>query len=52
MSLGIFAGGAVGGVVASAWGASGIFVFSAALVLIWLLVAWPMKSVGATSTRA
>ena len=52
MSLGIFAGGAVGGVVASAWGASGIFVFSAALMLVWLLVAWPMKSVGATSTRA
>jgi predicted MFS family arabinose efflux permease len=51
MSLGIFAGGALGGVVASAWGASGIFVFSAALMLVWLLVAWPMKSVGAASTR-
>lgn len=51
MSLGIFAGGALGGVVASAWGAIGIFVFSAALMLVWLLVAWPMKSVGAASTR-
>ena len=39
MSLGIFAGGALGGVVASTWGASGIFVFSAALMLVWLLVA-------------
>lgn len=51
MSLGIFAGGALGGVVARAWGASGIFVLSAALTLLWLLVAWPMKPVALDSTR-
>lgn len=51
MSLGIFAGGALGGVVARTWGASGIFVFSAALMFAWLLVAWPMKSVGTASPR-
>ncbi len=51
MSLGIFAGGALGGVVARAWGATGIFVFSAALMFVWLLVAWPMKPVTTTSAR-
>ncbi len=49
MSLGIFAGGAFGGLVAKAWGPAGIFGLSAALTLLWLLVAWPMKP---GSTRA
>ncbi|MBX3609498.1 MAG: MFS transporter [Hydrogenophaga sp.] len=43
MSLGIFTGGAVGGMVARTWGPSGIFVASAALVAVWLAVAWGMK---------
>lgn len=44
MSLGIFAGGSLGGLVVKTWGSGGIFVFSAALMLLWLLVAAPMKA--------
>jgi predicted MFS family arabinose efflux permease len=44
MSLGIFAGGSLGGLVAKTWGSAGIFLFSAALMLGWLAVAWPMKA--------
>lgn len=43
MSLGIFAGGTLGGLVLKAWGSSGIFVLSAALMLVWLVLAWPMR---------
>ena len=39
-SLGIFAGGAVGGLLIKNVGASGVFLTSAALMLLWLLVAW------------
>ncbi len=44
MSLGIFTGGSLGGLVVKTWGSGGIFVFSAALMLLWLLVASPMKA--------
>jgi len=43
MSLGIFAGGTFGGLVLKAWGSSGIFLASAALMAMWLALAWPMK---------
>jgi predicted MFS family arabinose efflux permease len=43
MSLGIFAGGSLGGLVAKTWGSAGIFVFSAALMALWLVLAWPMR---------
>lgn len=43
MSLGIFAGGVVGGLVLKAWGSEGIFLLSAALMAVWLVLAWPMK---------
>ncbi|NDF06550.1 MAG: MFS transporter, partial [Betaproteobacteria bacterium] len=39
-SLGIFAGGAVGGLLIKNLGASGVFTASAALMLAWLGVAW------------
>jgi MFS family permease len=39
-SLGIFAGGAIGGLLIKNVGASGVFMASAALMLLWLLVAW------------
>ena len=48
MSLGIFTGGALGGLVLKAWGTSGIFIASAALMLLWLAVAWRMQPVAAT----
>lgn len=43
MSLGIFAGGSLGGLVVKTWGGAGIFVFSAALMALWLVLAWPMR---------
>ncbi len=39
-SLGLFAGGAVGGWLAKAWSAEGVFFACAALCLVWLVVAW------------
>jgi predicted MFS family arabinose efflux permease len=43
MSLGIFAGGTLGGLVIKLWGSAGIFLFSAGLMALWLLLAWPMR---------
>jgi predicted MFS family arabinose efflux permease len=48
MSLGIFAGGSLGGLVVKTWGSAGIFIFSAALMALWLLRAWPMQVPGQT----
>jgi predicted MFS family arabinose efflux permease len=44
MSMGIFAGGSLGGLVVKIWGSAGIFGFSAGLMLLWLLLAWPMRA--------
>lgn len=44
MSLGIFIGGSVGGLVVQHWGGSGIFTVSAVLMTLWLLLAWPMSA--------
>jgi hypothetical protein len=33
----------VGGLVLKAWGSEGIFLLSAALITVWLVLAWPMK---------
>jgi MFS family permease len=43
-SLGFFAGGAIGGWLAKSVGATGVFIACAALMLVWLVVAWPMKA--------
>ncbi|HYE41278.1 MAG TPA: MFS transporter [Ramlibacter sp.] len=43
-SLGFFAGGAVGGWMAKNVGVAGLFGTSAALMLVWLVVAWPMRA--------
>lgn len=37
--LGIFAGGALGGMVNHAWGTTGVFIFSAIIVSLWLILA-------------
>jgi MFS family permease len=42
--LGIFAGGAIGGWANQHWGSGGVFVFTIALALIWLLVARPRRA--------
>ena len=39
-SLGIFAGGALGGLLLKSVGAMGVFAASTGLMLVWLLVAW------------
>ena len=44
MSLGIFAGGSLGGLVIKTWGSTGIFLVSSGLMLVWMGLAWPMKS--------
>ncbi len=44
-SLGIFAGGALGGLLLKSVGASGVFLTSAALMLVWLGVAWGTRFV-------
>jgi MFS family permease len=43
-SLGFFAGGAVGGWLAKNVGATGLFATCAGLMLVWLVVAWPMRA--------
>ena len=43
-SLGFFAGGAVGGWLAKSVGLQGLFATCAALMLLWLVVAWPMRA--------
>lgn len=42
MSLGIFAGGSLGGLVVQHWGGNGIFIAGALLMAVWLALAWPM----------
>ncbi|MBA2960692.1 MULTISPECIES: MFS transporter [Ramlibacter] len=43
-SLGFFAGGAVGGWLAQHVGGQALFAACAVLMLVWLLVAWPMRA--------
>jgi MFS family permease len=43
-SLGFFAGGAVGGWLSKTVGPTGLFGASAALLLVWLVAAWPMQA--------
>jgi MFS family permease len=41
-SLGFFAGGLMGGQLAKSYGTQGLFLSSAVLMVLWLIVAWPM----------
>jgi MFS family permease len=43
-SLGLFAGGAVGGWLDKTVGSAGLFTTGSVLMLVWLVVAWPMKA--------
>ena len=45
-SLGLFAGGAVGGAVAKFAGVPGLFAMTSVLVALWLIVTWPLRPVG------
>ncbi len=42
-ALGLFAGGALGGVIAARWGAEGVFVFAASVTAVWWLIALGMR---------
>ncbi len=43
-SLGLFAGGVTGGWLLKQLGASGLFAACGAVMLVWLLLAWPMRT--------
>ena len=45
-SLGFFAGGALGGWLAKTAGPQALFAACGGLMLLWLLIAWPMKAPG------
>jgi len=51
-SLGLFAGGAAGGWLAKQAGPHGLFTACAALMAIWLVVAWPMRAPARGDTPA
>ncbi|MEO7953007.1 MAG: MFS transporter [Polaromonas sp.] len=51
-SLGFFAGGAVGGWITKSHGPKGLFLVCGGLMLLWLLVAWPMKAPGRGAAAA
>ncbi|MCM5679042.1 MFS transporter [Schlegelella sp. S2-27] len=42
-SLGLFAGGLIGGKLAAMWGYDGVFKVCALLCVAWLVLAWPMR---------
>ncbi|GAB2480380.1 MFS transporter [Comamonas humi] len=44
-SLGLFAGGALGGLLAKWAGPGGLFAATAALTALWLLISWPLRPV-------
>ncbi len=41
-SLGFFAGGMIGGQLVKSYGTQGLFMTCAALMLLWMILAWPM----------
>jgi MFS family permease len=43
-SLGLFAGGIVGGTLVKGYGSQGLFAVCTAATVLWLLVAWPMRA--------
>lgn len=45
-SLGLFAGGALGGAIAKWAGTPGLFATTAVLAALWLLATWPLRPVG------
>lgn len=49
--LGAFAGGGLGGILHGRFGLQGVFAFATLSALIWLLVAWTMKSPRHLSSR-
>ncbi len=50
-ALGLFAGGALGGVIVSTWGYEAVFVFAAIVLAAWWLVALGMREVPVASSN-
>ncbi|MFN9726096.1 MFS transporter [Acidovorax sp.] len=50
-SLGLFAGGALGGALVKWAGAPGLFATTAALTALWLVLTWPLRPVGGRNAR-
>ncbi|HYM48021.1 MAG TPA: MFS transporter, partial [Burkholderiaceae bacterium] len=48
-ALGLFAGGALGGVIAAHWGSEAVFVFAAIVTAAWGLTALGMREVPVTA---
>jgi predicted MFS family arabinose efflux permease len=48
-SLGLFVGGVAGGSLIKAYGVQGLFAVCTAAIVVWLLVAWPMRTPGKTA---
>lgn len=51
-SLGLFAGGALGGVLVKWAGPPGLFAMTSGLTLLWLAVTWPLRPVARTDHKA
>lgn len=51
-SLGIFTGGALGGVISRTVGLPGLFLACAGIMMVWLWVSWPMKFISPASSLA
>ena len=51
-SLGIFTGGALGGVISRSVGLPGLFLACAGIMMVWLWVSWPMKFISPTPAVA
>jgi len=50
-SLGLFAGGGIGGLLARHYGMQGVFGFAAVLAAIWLALAWSMRAPSVIARR-
>src|SRR5258706_12476851 len=50
-TLGVFFGGLLGGWVATVYGSAAVFGVCAALVILWLLVAWGMQNPAVNPTE-
>jgi MFS family permease len=50
-SLGFFAGGALGGTLVKTVGVTGLFAACAAVTMLWLAVAWPMRPIPGTRSK-
>jgi predicted MFS family arabinose efflux permease len=51
-AIGLFTGGVLGGWVAQHFSAEAVYVVNGALLLVWLVVAWPMKAPSPAHGRA